>query len=71
MNPLQSKRDWMYTLDISFAFNHIRVKQLLQQYLAFQIQGTNYIQVGMPFGVKTDYTTACYNLTKLKAKVRL
>ncbi|KAA6385749.1 MAG: putative Transposon Ty3-I Gag-Pol polyprotein [Streblomastix strix] len=53
------KGDWMCTLDITSAFNHIRVNQLLQQYLAFRIQGVNYTQVGMPFGINiAPYTFA-------------
>ncbi|KAA6382492.1 MAG: putative Transposon Ty3-G Gag-Pol polyprotein, partial [Streblomastix strix] len=45
--------DWATVLDISSAYNHIKVSEELQKYLAFTFAKETYTYIGMPFGLKT------------------
>ncbi|KAA6379680.1 MAG: putative Transposon Ty3-G Gag-Pol polyprotein, partial [Streblomastix strix] len=45
--------DWATVLDISSVYNHIKVSEELQKYLAFTFAKETYTYIGMPFGLKT------------------
>ncbi|KAA6372723.1 MAG: hypothetical protein EZS28_031751 [Streblomastix strix] len=45
--------DWATVLEISSFYNHIKVSEELQKYLAFTFAKETYTYIGMPFGLKT------------------
>ncbi|KAA6369513.1 MAG: putative reverse transcriptase [Streblomastix strix] len=46
------QNDFLTSLDIKSAFNHITVHPSLQPYLGFQVANASYVYIGMPFGLK-------------------
>ncbi|KAH7829414.1 uncharacterized protein MONOS_734 [Monocercomonoides exilis] len=49
---LLEENDWMTTLDISSAYQHVKVDEQFSPYLCFSFQSQCYAYVGMPFGAK-------------------
>ncbi|KAH7818521.1 uncharacterized protein MONOS_8407 [Monocercomonoides exilis] len=49
---LLEENDWMTTLDISSAYQHVKVDEQFSPYLCFSIQNQCYAYEGMPFGAK-------------------
>ncbi|KAH7821221.1 uncharacterized protein MONOS_12680 [Monocercomonoides exilis] len=46
------ENDWMTTLDISSAYQHVKVDEQFSPYLCFSFQSQCYAYVGMPFGTR-------------------
>ncbi|KAH7825037.1 putative Reverse transcriptase (RNA-dependent DNA polymerase) [Monocercomonoides exilis] len=49
---LLEENDWMTTLDISSAYQHVKVDEQLSPFLCFSFQNQYFYYVGMHFGVK-------------------
>ncbi|KAH7825813.1 putative Reverse transcriptase (RNA-dependent DNA polymerase) [Monocercomonoides exilis] len=49
---LLEENDWMTTLDITSAFQHVKVDEQLSPYLCFSFQSQCSAYVGIPFGAK-------------------
>ncbi|KAH7828012.1 uncharacterized protein MONOS_10570 [Monocercomonoides exilis] len=58
---LLEKNDWMTTLDISSAYQHVKVEEQFSPYLCFSFQNQAYAYVGMPFGAK-DAPRGCIEI---------
>ncbi|KAH7825650.1 uncharacterized protein MONOS_16305 [Monocercomonoides exilis] len=49
---LLEENDWMTTMDISSAYQHVKVDEQFSPYLCFSFQNQAYSFIGMPFGAK-------------------
>jgi hypothetical protein len=46
---LMRRGDWLTSIDLKSAFNHIWVSEAMQRFLCFCYKGRSYKYVGMPF----------------------
>ncbi|KAA6355249.1 MAG: hypothetical protein EZS28_049223, partial [Streblomastix strix] len=54
--------DWATVLDISSAYNHVKVSEELQKYLGFTFAKERCTYIGMPLGLKTAPYIFCKHL---------